>query len=61
MGKYVIDISSVVINGKEYPWHPCDIEITQEEIRGGFGVYEPNNESIENVDIYGLNKREAKG
>lgn len=51
MGKYVIkDIKSIIINGKEYPWSPCDIEMTQEEIRGGLGTYEPKIKHIENAD-----------
>jgi hypothetical protein len=51
MGKYVIeDIRCIIINGKEYPWTPCEIEMTQEEIRGGLGTYNPKYKTIENVD-----------
>ena len=58
MGKYVIEnIGSIIINGEEYPWSSCDIEMTQEEIRGGLGTYKPKFEHIENTDKYGLSKK----
>lgn len=52
MGKYIIkDIKYIIINGKKYPWSPCDIEMTQEEIRGGIGTfYKPKIKHIENAD-----------
>lgn len=52
MDKYIIkDIKYIIINGKKYPWSPCDIEITQEEIRGGTGTfYKPKIKHIENAD-----------
>ena len=60
MGKYVIkDIKSIIINGKEYPWNTCEIEMTQEEIRGGLGTYEPKFEHIENADEYEVDQDET--
>ena len=60
MGKYVIEnIGSIIINGKKYPCNPCNIEITQEEIKGGLGAYKPKFEHIENADKYEVEEDEA--